>query len=201
MGPLVHVALTEDQRTCPAKLGGDVRIPAWHRTGEGLRSRGGLHVRGVDVVLEDHRNTVQRPDFPMLVPEFPVQGTRLRQCVRRERDQRVDRRAVILVGLDPGEETTNQLDAGELASRECRVDPGDRGLFYDEAARRGAGRRSECAGRAEEQTGREQRDRKPALHRSAAATSVTALAGPLYIPLNSSLNEPRSQVRKPTSVP
>ena len=61
VGPLGELRLAEDDRTLRTEERDDVRLAAWLRLHQRKRARRRAHqVAGVDIVLDEHRHTMQR---------------------------------------------------------------------------------------------------------------------------------------------
>ena len=153
-GELGHVGLGEHDGARfadPLHLEG---VIGRDRVRERRRSGARGKVRGVVVVLHDHRDALERPvrAEPGIREALVGFGGPIHRP-RIDRDDRVEGRALPVVGLDPGQVGRDQLRAGEVPSLEAPVDPGDIEFRHVETGFR-LRRRSAATGRT---AGREQR--------------------------------------------
>ena len=82
------------------------------------------HALHVGLILHDDRNAVQRADEARLL-QMRVEPVGFLERGGIERDQRVDRRAFLVVGRDPIEIELHQLPDGKISGFESRVNISD----------------------------------------------------------------------------
>jgi Asp-tRNA(Asn)/Glu-tRNA(Gln) amidotransferase A subunit family amidase len=129
--PASHAAALDAQALHDERIGARLRV--LHRDVAAARGQ----VEGVDVVLEDHRDAVQRTDLALAFAPWRVEARGLLQRPRVDGDQRLQRRPLAVVGRDAGEVLLRQLRDGQSAAAQRRMDAGDRCLFQDERGARG----------------------------------------------------------------
>jgi hypothetical protein len=124
---LAQVDLGEDDRARVAKFPDDKGVGRWDRAVEQLRAAGRREIVGIEVVLQDDRNAVQRPtDFAGAA--LGIERAGFGEGVRVERNDRVDSRALFVVGGYPGEIPLREHLRGERAFVEGDIEVGDRGI-------------------------------------------------------------------------
>ena len=146
---LAHVQLREEDRSRVAQFLHEERIVRRHGTFEQEGAGGRRQVGGVEVVLERHRNPVERrprPGFGAL----PVEASGTFPGAGIQQQDRADPGAVLVVGSDPGEEQLDELLGSDGSAIERFADFGDRGFGEPELSGRLGG----------EQRCREQRDQE-----------------------------------------
>ena len=94
-------------------------VPEQHRP---VRRR---HLRLAHVVLQQHRNPVERPADSRCLP-LPVQPVGMRERIRVRADHRVDGRTLPVVPIDPLETGLDERPAGELSLPHGSMDIPDR---------------------------------------------------------------------------
>ncbi len=113
-GKLRHIGLAEHDRTggtqpCDhRRVGRGLRVVQCRAAGRGWQSR------GVDIVLDHHRDAMQRTPGT-IPPPFTVQPSRLAQRVGVQVADRIDRRAVAIERLDACQVACHQLFGGQRA--------------------------------------------------------------------------------------
>ncbi len=125
--PLRHVGLGEHDGAGlanPANLEG---IVGRYGLGECRRARTGWHVRGVVVVLDDHRDAVKR-SRELSGGEHGVELVGPLQRPRIHPNDGVECWPALVVGVDARQIRFDQLSGSQLARLHRRVDPGDRCL-------------------------------------------------------------------------
>ena len=146
VGPLGEVGLAEDDGSTGAQFRSDRRVADGGLPSQRERARGGLHpVACVDVVLQQHRDAVQRSQ--QLASGAQVIGVlRHRQGVRVDLQDGIDAGPVLVQRLDAVEVETRELDGSERASRHLRLQLRHGGLVEFRGLRhRGCrGEREEC---------------------------------------------------------
>ena len=103
------------------RIVGRLQIPERHR------ATGGGHVGGMEVVLQHYRDAVQRALRPGGLVEAIHLG-RGRERAPVDRDDRVQRRAAIVVGVDAIEVMLHHLRAGGLPGIKGAMDGANRGF-------------------------------------------------------------------------
>ncbi len=124
-GELAQVGLAEHDRAGVAKFPDDEGVGRWNRAFEQLRAAGGGQVGGVEVVLQDDWNAVQRA-ANLAGVALGVQGASLAESFRVERYDRVDVRASFVIGGNPGEIHFRECLRRERAVVERDVEVRDR---------------------------------------------------------------------------
>ena len=112
----MHVRLGQEDGACGPKPLDDERVLAGHHALQRQRSRRRWHVRRLIVVLHDEGDAVQWTGGARLFEEA-IELRRARACPTVDRDQRVDRRATFVVGLDAAEITLHDSTTGRRRSR------------------------------------------------------------------------------------
>ena len=113
--PFGKVGLPEDHRAARAELRGDRRVVLRRLADERERPGGGLHlVAGVDVVLEQHRDPVQRSE-DLALGAHVVGVLRHPQRIGVELDDAVDVRPVLVERHDAIDVVLRQLDRGQCS--------------------------------------------------------------------------------------
>ena len=107
-GELSHRGLPENHGTGVAERFRDESVVGRHRVPEDGRSVGRRHVDGVDVVLEQDGDAVQRPARPS-APALGIEGGGRLEGPRIHRDDRVELGAAVLVGSYPCEVRCHHL--------------------------------------------------------------------------------------------
>ncbi len=103
--------------------------------GERQRAVGGLQSLGLEIILHDHRHAMQRPGKSGL-RETPVQLLGLFLHVRIQHHDGIDRRPVLVVGLDALQIIAHQFPASKSPRLHGVVDLRDRCLDDVEGRRR-----------------------------------------------------------------
>ncbi len=115
--PFAEVGLAEDHRACRAQLRDHRRVAARHIVLERQAASGGRHrVGGLDIVLDQHRNAVQRSAHPPR-PTLGVERLGLGQRVGIERDHAAQRRPLAVHRRDPREIRPDQIDTARRPRR------------------------------------------------------------------------------------
>ena len=141
VGPLAHVGLREQDRAGRAEPFGEVGVPRRNGAFERQRAgRGGHPVGGVDVVLEQHRDAVERPARSLGGPLL-VERLGQRERLRVGLDDRLERDVLPVHGRDPLEIQLDHALRGVAARRHARLQLGDGDLLELER-RQGGGRTS-----------------------------------------------------------
>ena len=137
VGPLAQVGLAEDDRAGRAQSRHHERVLRRHRSLERQRPGGGHHaIAGVDVVLDDDRDTVQRTARTAR-PSFVVQRVGDGQRVRVDLDDRSQRRSLPIDLLDPAQIELGDLPGGVSARRHPLGELRGSGFLERKRGRRG----------------------------------------------------------------
>ena len=126
---LTQRRLADKNRSRFLELARDKAVPVGHVIPEQHRAHGGGHILHIRLILHDQRNTVHRPDHAAGLKGL-VQPVRFGQRVGIDRNQGVDRRTLLVIGLYPVEIHLHQLARGQRARRERRMDIGDCGFDH-----------------------------------------------------------------------
>ena len=124
---LLQIRLGQDQGAGLAELTHRERVARWARPGERARPAGGGQVGGVVVVLEHHRHAVQRTHRSAVLAVGGVHRISFGESPGIHRDQRVQRRSLLVVRVDALEISLNQCPAGKRPVRKGPRDGGDGG--------------------------------------------------------------------------
>ena len=90
VGPLAKISFAQDHGAGLAQLRGDVSVLRRVRSHERQRSRRGAHaVRGIDIVLDEDGNAMQRPARPFR-PALDFERVGNLESIGVEFDDRVD---------------------------------------------------------------------------------------------------------------
>ena len=147
-GKLAKVHLGQHDRARLAQLLHHEGVLLRHMAFEKLRSRRRRHVNSVVVILQDDGDAMQlSAHFAALA--FRIELPRLVERLFVESDDRVDGRALFVVGLDPLEVRAHQLLGGQRSAGKRRIQVGDcRGLDVQSCGARGhvqrAGESARC---------------------------------------------------------
>jgi hypothetical protein len=122
---LRHVRFGQHQ--CPrlAQLADLESVAGGQRSLQRQRPRRGRHVRRIEIVFDDQRHAMQWAGKTGL-SEFSVERIGGRQGVRVDHDDRIERRAFLVVGCDAVEVHLDELPASQLPRFERGADVGDR---------------------------------------------------------------------------
>ncbi len=134
---LRHVRLGDHHRAGVAQALDDERVGTGHHAFQRQRSRRRRHVDRLVVVLHEDRHAVHRPDRPRLA-EAAIEIVGGLQRVGVGHHDRVQRRALLVVGVDPRQVLLDERAARQRAVAERRLDLRDGGFFDPE-------RRGGCA--------------------------------------------------------
>jgi hypothetical protein len=157
VGQLREHRLGEDHGTGLAQLRGQRRLVGWHQALERHRPAGGRHVAGVDVVLECHRDAVQRP-AQLAGRAFGIEPIGLLQRLGVDRQRGVH---AFLVERDPPQVLLHQLARGHAAVGHGLLHLGEARLDHRERRRRRR-RRGRTSG---QEDGQEQCNERTNRHR------------------------------------
>ena len=133
-GQLGEVRLGQNKRSGLPQPPHDEGVVWRDGLGQGDRGARRRHIGGVEVVLHDHWNAVEGP---AVGPVRDIEAIQLSGGVERtwvQGQNRVERRPLVVVRLDPAEVVLHQLHAGESTRGEGVVDPSDGGFFQGEGA-------------------------------------------------------------------
>ena len=112
-GELMQVGLGQNESTRFAQLLGHkgvlIRHPALQRNAAG----GGGHIGGIKVILQHHRDTVQRAAQRVVLFYIGVKGICLLQRLGVYTDDGIDGRALVVIRLDARDVILAQLAAGQ----------------------------------------------------------------------------------------
>ena len=120
--------LAEEDRAGGARLGDREAFRSGLVVAKQDRPEGRLHAFDVDLILHDDRNAVQRTYKAPVAFEGGVERRRFVASVWVGGNQRIDRRAFLIVGLDARQIEFDQLTRGQLAAPEGCVHVGNRCL-------------------------------------------------------------------------
>ncbi len=134
-GEFGHVGFGEHECARLAQLADLKGVTGRDRSLQRQRPRRGRHVGGIEIVLDDQRNAVQRPAEARL-GKARVERIGGGQGVWVDHDDRVERRAFLVVRLDAVDIHLDQLMAGHLVRCKCCADVGDRRFFCPYQAKR-----------------------------------------------------------------
>ena len=121
-----RLTFAEDDRAGVAELLHDERIIGRERAFEQHRAAGRRQIEGVEVVLEDDRNAVERRARPLAFA-LRVERTCGVQRLRIQRQNRSKVGPLPIVGLDPRDRELHEPLRGEGAGPERRIQVGDGG--------------------------------------------------------------------------
>ena len=138
---LVEVGLAEHDRPGPPHPGGDARIEARPMIQQRPRAARRRQTEHVDVVLEDHRDAVHRSP-PASGRALRVEGTRLRDRRRIQREHRTQGRAVTIEPRQPRQVLPDHVLRRRVSARQRVLHLRHRLLDHRERRdrRRGGGR-------------------------------------------------------------
>ena len=132
---LRHVGFREHDRAGLFHAPDEERVLVRDEPLERERPGRALQADGFEVVLHDHRNAVQRTGQTVLdEPSIEIVGLLLRVGVRD--DDRVERGAVLVVGVDSPQVGVHERATGQAAALHGRVNLRDRRLVDLEGGRR-----------------------------------------------------------------
>ena len=117
---LAHVGLGDDERARVLHACDDGGIPGRHEVREEGRSVGGRQVAGLDLILEENRDAVQRP-AESAGGEGGVEAGGLVEGGGVQVGDGVEPRSLLVVGFDAVEVTLHQVDAGQLSGEKRGV--------------------------------------------------------------------------------
>src|SRR5215472_13093969 len=128
VGPLGQIRLAQNDRAARAQVGRDRRVARRWLPDECERSRGGLHlVAGVEVVLDQYRDAVQRAHHVALVALL-VGLAGHRQRIRIQLDDRVHAWSSLVELEDAIDVEVGQLDRAQLVTGHLGLQLRDREL-------------------------------------------------------------------------
>ena len=122
---LAQVHFGQNDRAGLTQLLHDECVVGWNRALEDQRTRRGRHVERIEVVFEHDGNAVNRRARPFALALF-VECARLIERLGVQCDDRVDRRSLLVEGLDALQVHPREFLGGEGAGIEGIVDVGDR---------------------------------------------------------------------------
>ena len=115
VGPLAQVGFAEEHHSGLAEFLCHERIASGNGPGQGQRSGGGAHpVTSVQIVLDQHRHTVQRTARSFGGP-LSIQGLSNGQRIRVKLNHGVERRAVLIDLLNARQIFFRERDRAESA--------------------------------------------------------------------------------------
>ena len=130
-GELGHVRLGQDNGAGRLDPLDEKRVFVRDESLERPRSVGALQANRLEVVLDNGGNAVERAG--RTTPrESPIEIGGLLQRIRVDLDDRVQRGALLVVGLDALQVLLDERTARQLSRLHRGVDPGDRRLFDPE---------------------------------------------------------------------
>jgi len=138
IGPLAQVGLAEDHRAGLAQAPHQERVPAGPEILQRQRARGSGHGYGVDVVLQQYRDAVQRAAH-RIGAAFHVAQRRFLQRVRVEFDDGVELGPGLVDRSDAVQVSLCQPPAVQFSRLHARLQVGDVEFGIDEVGR-GCGR-------------------------------------------------------------
>ncbi len=171
VGPFAQIGLAQDHRTGLAQAPHQERVLAGPEILQRQRAGGGGHGHGVDVVLQQHRDAVQRPAH-RIGTAFHVAQRRFLQRVRVQFYDGVELRPGLVDGGDPIQVRLRQPPAVQFPGLHARLQVGDVELGVPEVGRRRRGRRTGGRRRLAGSQGEHQAKRQP---RSAHADTCAEL--------------------------
>ena len=127
----MQVRLGDDDRPRLAELFGNIGVLVGLEPLEGEGARGGRHVEGFAVVLEQDGDAVERAGQPVGLEPL-VEAVGLLERVGVHEDDRVELGALFVIGLDTGEAALDELAAGEAPVEHRLMDGGDGRLLEHE---------------------------------------------------------------------
>ena len=123
--PFREIGFAEDDRTAGAQIGRDRGILLGGLADERERTGAGLHlVAGVDVVLKQDRNAMERTEHPAL-PAQPVGVSSHVQRIGVQFDDRIDSFVLLIERGDACNVFLGQVYRGEPARRHLRLELGN----------------------------------------------------------------------------
>jgi hypothetical protein len=129
---LLQVGFREDEGSGLAHPVDRERVGGRYRVLHRDIAAGGRHVEGIEVVLEDDRDAMQRTDGAFAVLELLVHLRRDAQSLGVDGDDGAQGRTLLVVGFDAGKVALDQSGAGEPLARECGVDALNGGFLENE---------------------------------------------------------------------
>ena len=121
-GELMQVGLGQNESARFAQLLGHKGILIRHPALQGDAAGGGGHIGGIKVILQHHRDTMQRAAQRVVLFYIGVKGIRLLQRLGVYTDDGIDGRALVVIRLDACEIILAQLAAGQRSVQVGGVD-------------------------------------------------------------------------------